>query len=194
LKFIYSFTENSAIAVALGVLGGDYKKVIIRKGKNATKAKFLKALKAAATTTGVKAVDVFLQLHGDDKQFIFDDGSVDASDLRDEILKLKLPPGRLRLLYNTTCYGDSQNSPYMINAGFATTIGSHAINCTGATEFPTFCSLWQIGKKVVDIMAVADDPGTRAIQDAAAKAFSPAAFSNANSKKYIQGNKNLTIS
>jgi hypothetical protein len=191
-QFIYSFAENSAITIAQNLLGDDYKSITVRKGTNATRAKFLTALQAAATTPGVRAVDVFLQLHGSEGRFIFHDASVAATVLRDEILALGLPD-RLRLLYNTGCYGDSQNRPAMMDAGFETAIGSADINCTGAVEFPAFCSMWQNGKTVTQIMAVADNPVARAVQDGLAKATSPT-FRNADSKKTIRGNRSLTIS
>lgn len=191
-QLIYSFTEASAIVVTQNVLGDDYKSITVIKGQNATKARFLAALQAAATTSGVTAVDVFCQLHGTNGRFYFYDNPVLASVLRNDILALNLPD-KLRLFYNTGCYGDSQNRPAMIEAGFAATIGSVAINCTGATEFPTFCSMWQNGNTVKKVMATADLPAQRVIQDGLAKAMQPI-FSDANSKKLIRGNANLTIS
>lgn len=191
-KFIYSFAEGSAVNITNTVLGDDYKFITIKSKSQATKANFLAALRAAVNATGIKAVDVFLQLHGGTNTFHFYEGAVPATRLRDDILALSLP-NRLRLLYNTGCYGDSQNWDEMIAAGFKTTIGSRKINTTGATEFPTFCSMWQFNAKVRDILAVADNPVTRATQDAAAKAFS-SHLSDANSQKIIRGNTNLTIS
>ena len=192
MKFIYSFLQESGPAIANTVLGPHYKSVTVRKGVNGTRAKFLAALGSAATAPGIKAVDVFLQLHGSTNTFHFYDASVSAATLRDDILALGLPSKRLRLLYNTGCYGDSQNWQEMIAAGFATTIGSKKINTTGASEFPTFCALWQAGQTIKQVVAAADNPATRKVQDAAAKAFSPA-FANSDSTKVIRGNVNLRI-
>ena len=190
--FIYAFLESAATSIAQSVLGDNYKSVTVRQGANGTKAKFLSAIKTAATAPGIKAVDVFLQLHGTNGTFYFYDAPVSAGVLRDEILALALPD-RLRLFYNTGCYADSQNSNEMIDAGFKTAIGSKKNNCTGATEFPSFCALWQTGQMVKNIMPIADNPGVRAIQDNLAVSFS-STFSPADSTKLIRGNKNLTIS
>lgn len=191
-KHIYSFAEQSGVAVAQNVLGDDYKKIVVLQSKNATAAKFLKALASAAKASGIKAVDVFMQLHGSTNTFHFHEGAVSASSLRDQILALKLPK-RLRLFYSTCCYGDSQNHKEMLQAGFKTTIGSKRINTTGATEYPSFCSLWQFGNKVADIMPIADNPATRAVQDAAARLLS-AHLADTNSKKVIRGDAQLRIS
>lgn len=193
MKFIYSFAQNSGPAVAQAVLGDDYKTILVRKGAQGTKIKFLAALKSAANSSGIKAVDVFMQLHGSNNKFHFYDVDVTAAQLRDDIIALGLPAKRLRLLYSTGCYGDTQHWHEMIDAGFVTTVGSKKINTTGATEFPTFCSLWQFNNTVKDVIAVADNPITRATQDAAAKAYS-SQFADSNSTKVIRGKKLLKIS
>ena len=190
--FIYAYLEGVSVNLTQSMLGENYKFITVRKGADGTKAKFLNAIKAAATTPGIKAVDVFLQLHGTNNTFYFHDGPHLASVVRDDILALALPD-RLRLIYNTSCFGDSQNDTEMIAAGFDTAIGSKKNNCTGITEFPTFCALWKAGHMVKNIMPIADNPLTRTIQDNLASNHSPA-LRPADSTKVIRGNKDLMIS
>jgi len=190
-KVIYQSGEWAGKTITMTALDDDYAHIHPCTGGFATRSRFLSRLKAAATSPGTKAVDVFCQLHGSDDVFHFYDEDVQATRLRDDILALGLPDN-LRLFYNTCCYGDSQNSNEMLEAGFATTIGSKRINCTAAVEFPIFCSMWQLNSKVADIMALADNPVTRAAMDATIKATTP--MKDTDSQKVVRGNAALRIS
>jgi hypothetical protein len=193
-KTVYQVGEWSGKTITLTALGDDYANIYTRAGGNATKQKFLSKLRTAATTPGIRAVDVFFHLHGGDNEFVFyDNERVSASTLRDEILALNLP-NCLRLCYNLACYGDSQNHSEMLDAGFVTTIGAKKVACTAAAEFPIFCSFWQYDNKISDIMPLADNPLTRAALDAAISAASASMRNKTDSTKVIRGSQDLRIS
>ena len=188
-KPLYSFLEESGIAVGNAVLGGSYKQVSTLKGTAATRTAFLNRLKTLATTAGVKAVDLFLQLHGAPGKVWFHGGEVSTAQLRQDIVALGLP-NRLRLVYNTSCYGDSHSAD-LIGAGFRTAIGSKKVNANAGVEYPTFCSLWAAGSTAQSAISTADAPLSRAAQDAAAKQLG---FADADSQKVVRGLKSLKIS
>lgn len=192
-EFIYGTAALGGLATTHLTLDDDYKFITVLMDAQATKANFLRALKSAAAKPGIKRVDVFMQLHGSTDKFAFHEGNVGAGTLRDDIIALQIPKGRLRLLYNTACFGDSQNNPEMLQAGFMTTIGARKINTTGGFEYPIFCGLWQLGGTVQAIMNVADNPVARAAQDAAAGILLPSQAGNIDSRKIIRGNKNVRI-
>jgi hypothetical protein len=191
-KRFYRITEVAAIATAKALLHQPYGSISVVSGTDATKDRFLAALRTAANAPGVEVVDVFLQLHGKPGTFCFFDADVSSAALRDEILSLGLPANRLRLFYNTGCYGDSQNHDDMLAAGFIATIGSVKVNATGTAEFPLFCILWRFGATIQQSMRAADHGLLRIVQDGIARHVLPA--SEIDSEKRIRGRGSLRIS
>lgn len=191
-KLFYQATENAALLTAKSLLRSHYHTVHVVQGKDATKDQFLLVLRAAAEMPGIRVVDVFFQLHGQPGVFCFFDAEVSSATLRDEILALGLPEHRLRLFYNTGCFGDSQNCEEMLTAGFVTTIGSKKVNATGTAEFPLFCGLWRGGASIQRIMRAADHGVLRKAQDRIARLLLPS--SEIDSQKLVRGRESLRIS
>lgn len=194
-KLFYWCTETAAVLVARILLHRQYATIIVRKGKRATRAEFLSALREAASRPGVEVVDVFFHLHGLPCTFCFHEANAPSATLRDEIRALGLPENRLRLFYNTGCYGDSQNNDDMLAAGFVTAVGSKKMNATGAGEFPVFCGLWSFGRSIPNILRAADSTPLRTVQDAIARVLLPASRrGEVDSQKIIRGRQELRIS
>lgn len=194
-RLFYALTEAAAVCVARLLLRSQYAVVVVRRGVQATQQEFLSALREVSDRPGIEAIDVFLHMHGLPCTFCFYDEHASSAALRDGIASLGLPAGRLRLLYNTGCYGDSQNERDMLGAGFTTAIGAHKVNATGAAEFPIFCVLWRMGRSVESILRVADHPALRAVQDAVAQVFlSPTRRRDVVSRKIVRGQAGLRIS
>ncbi len=193
-RVFYSLTEWAAVAIARLLLGGSYTAIAVRRGSQATKDEFLAALRDAADRPGIEVVDVFLHLHGLPETFCFHDANVSSAALRDEILALGLSKNRLRLFYNTCCYGDSQNDD-MLAAGFATAIGSKKVNATGAGEFPIFCVLWRLSQSIQKAVHAADAGLLRRAQDAIARILLPDARGrDVDSRKVVRGQDGICIS
>ncbi|MCL4847459.1 MAG: hypothetical protein KJ066_13050 [Acidobacteria bacterium] len=186
---LYKFIEESGVSVGRSFLDGAYSEISVLRGASAKRSSFVTRLRNLANRSGVQAVDLFLQLHGASGHVWFYDGKVSTATLRDEILAQNLPD-RLRLVYNTSCYGDS-HSTHLIQAGFKTAVGSVKVNANAAVEYPTFCMQWGAGQTVEQLLPIADNPASRAAQDFSATTMG---FNDVNSRKVLKGRKPLKIS
>ncbi len=156
---------------------------------------FIEKLKGITDNYQNEAVDLFLQLHGEPGQLQFYDQRVLTGEFAERISNA-LHNNCLRMLYNTSCYGDSHSEDFL-RAGFRVAVGSLKINASAATEYPIFCRLWGstgIFRKnnitVKDLLARADLAGPRWIADRLAGRY----FKAVDSSKIIRGNASLTIS
>jgi len=193
-KRLYEFIETAGVDLAMRYLKGHYRQVIVMKEKEATLAAFLSCLQELSADRRNLAVDVFFQLHGLQRKVRFYDCWVSSFTLGREIRRV-VARDCLRLLYNTSCYGDS-HSDVFLKAGFRVSIGAMGINTNGATEYPLFCRLWPVSAyrkrrplTVIEIMRRADRVLPRRIQDRIAGLY----FSDVDSKKMIRGDRNIHI-
>ena len=195
-RWLYEFIETSAPRVVRRRLQNHYREIHELVGEDCRKERFVSLLEDLTKDASVRAVDVFLQLHGAEPsgeppvswmQFFIDDWRA-PEDLATEI-RQRTKPGRLRLLYTTNCYGDSHTSG-LLNAGFLVGVGSIGVNANAGTEFPAFCRIWSTGVSVEEVVRRADRDGRRLVQDAVAKGMG---FSEANSKKIVRGDRAVTI-
>lgn len=186
---LYKFIEESGVSVGRTFLSGLYDEISVLRGTSAKRSTFISRLRTLTNRSGIRSVDLFLQLHGASQHVWFYDGKVDTAVLRDEILAENLPD-RLRLVYNTSCYGNSHSS-HLIQAGFETAIGSSKVNANAAVEYPVFCMQWAAGQTIKTLLPLADNPTARAAQDLTATAMG---FGNVNSRKIIKGRSTLKIS
>jgi hypothetical protein len=166
MDYLYRFIEFAGRNAIQAILGDDYQKIIKLYDSNATYPKLINALKVQGARRAVHRIDLIVMLHGKQGIIKFKDGEKKSRQIGDEISTLNLR-GKLRLLYNTSCYGDSHSADF-IRAGFDAAIGSKKVNANAAVEFPLLLSLWQFNNKLSDCLAPTI-PLTPAA-DAAAKA------------------------
>jgi hypothetical protein len=192
--YLYRFIESAGRRTAETVLGDDYVRLVKLYGANATRAKFVAAVRREGAKLAVKRIDVLLMLHGETGGVVFQDGGVRSSTLARELAALKLG-GKLRLMYSTCCYGDSHSADWL-SAGFDTAIGSKKVNANSAVELAPLLSLWQFNFKAADCLAPTVPP--TGPNDAVARAFGQANHlgwaAHVDSTKVIRGNANVQIS
>jgi len=190
---LYRFIEESGRGTIQATLGDDYRKIVKLYGSNATLTKLINALRTEGAKSYIHRIDLIVMLHGSPGKLMFKDGTKSTSVVRDRIKELNLA-GKLRLLYNTSCYGDS-HSKHFLEAGFDSAIGSKKVNANAAVEFPVLLSLWQFNNTIQQCLAPSIPLTGPA--DAAARAFghlTNAVWKNdVDSRKVLRGNKNLRI-
>ncbi len=192
--YLYRFIENSGRSTIQATLGDDYEKIVKLYGKNATYPKLLKALRSQGARKVVKRIDLIVMLHGSSGSLEFSDGTQLTHTVQTDIAALHLK-SKLRLVYNTSCYGDSHSQDF-IAAGFDAAIGSKKVNANAAVEFPLLLSLWQFDFKLVDCLApsLPLTPPSDAITTAFGHANNRSWRHDVNSTKVIRGDKNVKIS
>jgi hypothetical protein len=191
--YLYRFIEESGRGTIQATLSDDYRRIVKLYGSNATLSKLIGALRDQGAKSYIHKIDLLVMLHGLPGELDFKDGRKATSLVRDKIKDLDIA-AKLRLVYNTSCYGDS-HSQHFLAAGFDTAIGSKKVNANAAVEFPVLLSLWQFNKTISQCLAPSVPLTGPA--DAAATAFghlTNATWKNkVDSRKVSRGNKNLRI-
>ncbi|MBM4236318.1 MAG: hypothetical protein FJ152_07595 [Firmicutes bacterium] len=191
---LYEFIELAGVDLARRFLSAHYREISALRDKEVTWPAFLERLQKISSRQGIEAVDLFFQLHGERGRVRFFDRWVSAIELGREIKKITAD-GRLRLVYNLCCYGDSHSAAFL-TAGFETAIGALKVNTSAAVEYPLFCKLWpgtgstpKTPLPINEVLRRADRPLPRLVQDLIARRY----FGDADSKKTLKGNSTLTI-
>jgi hypothetical protein len=191
---LYEYIETAGIVVAKRYLHRSYGLITTLKDKEATRQAFLLRIQSLAANRDFAAVDLFLELHGEKGRVHFFDQWV-SSDVLGKQLREIHGNARLRLVYNTSCYGNS-HSPALIYGGFKVSVGSLKVNANAATEYPAFCRLWSdhgLGHKggltVENALRRADRNLSRLVQDSLTSRY----FRNVDSRKIIQGDGTVSI-
>ena len=187
-RWLYRWLDDNAISLGRQITAPHYQKVSILKGDQLTREAFVTRVRILGKTVGVKAVDVFLNLHGLRDGVKFADGKARVEDLCDELEALNLGH-RWRLLYSTCCWG-AQHAPHFVRAGFKTASGSLGINANGPYDFPTQLTRWVGGSTYAAAVHAANNQTMREIHDGLAELFG---FDNVDSAKVIEGVKSLRI-
>lgn len=191
---LYEYIETAGIVVAKRYLQRSYGLITTLKDREATRLAFLSCIQSLLASRNFAAVDLFLELHGENGRVRFFDQWVSSDTIGRQLREI---PGneRLRLVYNTSCFGDS-HSPALIYGGFKVSVGSLKVNANAATEYPAFCRLWSdhgLGRKrgmtVEDVLRRADRTLSRLVQDRVTSSY----FKNVNSRKIIQGDGTVSI-
>ncbi|HLM01315.1 MAG TPA: hypothetical protein VK400_09705 [Pyrinomonadaceae bacterium] len=194
VRWLYQFIDASG-AIASDLLAVKYGKYQKLYGGNATRARFVNALKNLGEDASVKALDVLVMIHGLDGKLVFADATCDTAELSAEIRALDLS-NKLRLLYSTACYGFSHTGDF-INAGFSAAVGAKKVNANAASEVPVLFSMWAAGSRLKDAVAKGDSSVTRRPADKAAQWFGrinkTAWRDDVNSEKVIIGSNGVTI-
>ena len=191
---LYEYIETAGIVVAKRYLRRSYGLITTLKDREATRLAFLSCIQNLLASRNFAAVDLFLELHGENGRMRFFDQWV-SSDILGKQLRATTGNKRLRLVYNTSCYGNSHSSA-LIYGGFKVSVGSLKMNANAATEYPAFCRLWSdhgLGRKrgltVENVLRRADRPLSRLVQDRITSSY----FKNVGSRKIIQGDGTVNI-
>ncbi|MEO6278383.1 hypothetical protein [Roseateles sp.] len=192
--YLYRFIESAGRATVETTLGDDYASLVKLYGGNATRARFVAALRREGAKLAVKRIDVVFMLHGSPGKVYFHEGSAETDALADDIAALNVR-SKLRLMYSTCCYGDSHSTDWL-RAGFDTAIGAKKVNANAAVEIAPLLSLWQFNFKASECLAPTIAP--TGANDTVARAYGRQQqlswAGDVNSSKVIRGNANLRIS
>jgi hypothetical protein len=192
--YLYRFIEEAARSTIQATLGDDYARIVKLYGANATLGKLTTALSTEGAKNSVKRIDLIVMLHGGPGILVFKNGDKESSFVKSQIAALNIQ-AKLRLVYNTSCFGDSHSADF-IAAGFNSAIGSKKVNANAAVEFAPLLSLWQFNVKLSDCLSPTVPPTPAA--DAAARAYGQVANTSwknkVDSTKVLRGNANLKIS
>lgn len=189
---LYQFLEASGDAVAHGICGPHYQTVRSLNAGAATVQGFLDALRDLAQGPGIQAVDAIVNMHGAEGCLLFaatGAGGLPVASLADKLINLN-QAGKLRLLYNTSCYGHSHASSFK-QGGFNAVIGGRRVVCNSASEYPVLLSNWVAGQGVETALAPAQAAPLREPMDHFAR--TTLGFADADSFKLVSGDGALTI-
>ena len=109
-KRLYRWLDDNAVSLGRQITVPHYQRVSVLKGDQLTRTAFVTRVRILGKTVGVKAVDVFLNLHGLRDGVKFADGKARIEDLCDELEDLDLGH-RWRLMYSTCCWG-ARHAPH----------------------------------------------------------------------------------
>lgn len=187
--WLYQFLETSAISLAYLKMGGKYRKIWAVAGPALTKTKFTDEVIRRAKNPTVKALDVFVHLHGSNRRLWFQDGSMSTAAISD-CLKEKNLKHKLRALYSTACYGGTQANDFVL-AGFKVASGARQVNANSPYDYPTFMDHWGAGKSFNYARAQGNHAGQREFYDGIAKTIG--GFKNVDSYKIMKGQAQTRI-
>jgi hypothetical protein len=144
LASLYQYLQDAAAGWMNIRLGSNYRKIFTLKGNSATLDRFVDMVENLTRDSQVKALDVFLFLHGSDGEIIFEGGAEKTSAIKARLQAIDTK-GKLRACYSAACYGQSHCQD-LIAAGFRVTSGAKAVNANGAVELPLFLQYWAGGE------------------------------------------------
>jgi hypothetical protein len=169
------------------------------QGSGATLAALRIALRAAASRTGVQAVDLIFVTHGATSRVFFSDGDRSMFTVRDELVSnlTDAQRGRLRMVFSTACFGGTHRARWM-EAGFDTASGSAGIYADSAATFVPFLGAWALGQSFGSAVDLANGVDFFRVFDNAAKEYyrskNQADLANqVNSFRFKLGSTGLTI-
>lgn len=191
---LYRFIESSGRTTVQTTLSDDYEQIVKLYDGNATYPKLLDALRTQGARGSVNRIDLIVMLHGSSGTLYFKDGAKATANIKTDITALNLK-AKLRMLYNTSCYGDSHSQDF-ISAGFDAAIGSRKVNANAAVELPSLLSLWQFDFKLEDCLApsVPLTPPADAVTRAYGQLNNLSWRNAVDSTKVLRGDKAVKIS
>jgi hypothetical protein len=191
LRDLYRFIEAAGDAVAHALCGPVYADVRSINGSDATLAAVVAVLRSLAARPELRAVDLILNMHGADGTLFFHGTSGVAVDLvRQQLQAVGGLSAKLRLLYNTSCFG-ATHAAAMRQAGFDTAIGGVGVVANSVTEYPAFLAAWAAGSPAGPAMELANAPPLREPMDR--YATEQLHFPGVDSRKQVSGRADLTI-
>ncbi|MBN2090704.1 hypothetical protein JW964_13920 [candidate division KSB1 bacterium] len=149
LGWLYKFLEESAVDLAKLYLGLHYRKIHVLEKSQVTYLNFIDNITNLASDREIKALDVFLHLHGGNGKLTFyektPENKLDIKLYRtseiSKTLREKNLNRKLRILYSTACFGQSHLHDF-IYAGFRVACGAISVNANTAIEYPLFMTHW----------------------------------------------------
>lgn len=194
LRQLYQFIEAAGDGVARALCGPAYAELRALNGSDATLAALVATLRTLAARQDLCAVDVILNLHGAENTLYFHGApgapGVAVDQVRQQLRAAPGVSGKLRLLYNTSCYG-ATHAAAMLQAGFDAVIGGRQVVANSATEYPAFLVAWVAGVPVGPAIEAANAPPLREPMDRFAS--EQLHFAHVDSRKLISGRTALTI-
>ncbi len=191
---LYRFIESAGVLIAKKFLAPHYRQIVVLKDRSATYQAFLETIGQLSNDRRIRAVDLFLQLHGKPGSVYFYDRQVMTRRLSLAIRKAALKDC-LRIVYNTSCYGDSHSGD-LLSAGFKAAVGSIGVNANAASEYPVFCRYWPgTGRNrrnkpgLAELIKKADRQGPRLFADRLAGRY----FKDVDSRKNVRGDGTITV-
>lgn len=181
-KELYKVVQQIGIPMAQGHLSQWYGDIIVIEKNQATPERLRAAIEEATGRSKVKAVDVFVFLHGLPNRLAFYEGDVQTADLSAQLQSVN-SHGKLRLLYSTACYGASHIQDWL-NAGFKVAIGARGVNSNAATEYPAFLNVTASGAPFSVAIAAGNSPLANLATDKLAKM---SGLENTDSEKNVGG-------
>ena len=185
---LYEWLDDNAIALSKLILKSQYREVKTLSDDDVYVADFIEMLQALAEDDEIKAIDVFLSLHGEEGKLLFDDGRIRTRDLSSRIKALGIE-NKLRLCYSGACYGATHAQDF-VNAGFRVASGALGVASNGAFDFPFQLASWAMNEIYEHAVRAGNFKLGIAISDTAARAMG---FKDVNSKKVIYGDKSTRI-
>jgi len=193
LRPLYRVLDGAA-ALLGRLLGRSYARRALLQGAAASAAAIVAAIEDLAGEAGVGAVDVFLNVHGQERSLTLAEGEVAVAALAAALRATGEPARRLRLLYSTCCHA-AHHAAELGGAGFRLCLGARGINATGAFETPVFLALWSRGVPAARAIRIADHPVARLPADAVARLVLRAAGERGrvDSAKVVSGDRGVAI-
>ncbi len=189
-RFFYEFVEAAAHAETKNRIKPIYGKVVLLSGVNATLPALQKAMESAANEDRVKAVDMFLHLHGSPGGISLRDGHLSAAKIAETLSAVTKLPAKLRALNSTACWGATHIKDFLA-AGFKVASGSRKVNANGAHDTPAFLSNWGKGATYFTAQEKGNDSRWIAFYDKIAGSWGMGAV---DSFKEVEGKSDITIS
>ena len=181
VRRLLGWAEDLGVDLARSVLDSEYETFSVLQGDDASYKDFIDRIEDLTANSDLKALDVFLLVHGDPSGPIFKNGTVSAQHIRDD-LKNQSSKDVLRALYSSACYGASHN-PFFIQGGFRVASGAVGVNANGTAEYPLFLKQWR-GERTFKSSINAIPAVVTEAHDLIARALG---FSDADSTKRIAG-------
>lgn len=184
LKFqkVYEWLDKNAVQLARMLLTDHYRQIDVLSDAAVTSGNFVERLVSLAQMPGIRAIDVYLGIHGLPGQLLFDDGLFASAEIGDRIRVAELS-GRLRLLYSTACYGASHARDF-VAAGFRTASGARGVNANGLYDCPAQFYHWGKGDTYRTTVKAGNNPIGIATADFLTAQLG---FDDVNSEKIVEG-------
>lgn len=203
---LYTVLEDIGAGLPqMPVLRNQYREIHVLRNNRATLGDFRALALSLSGRAEIRAIDVFLMLHGQTDRLVFADRRYTMEQMtsfmntrRDarEAARVLVMQRKLRLMYNTSCFGASHRAAFR-SIGFDAVVGSIAVNANSEVEFPAFLGLWNAGARLSDAFAPSNNPVALAAADGPLRATGQI-FNNflkhVDSRKVFSGNTAITIS
>jgi hypothetical protein len=202
---LYSTLETLTTGLPnLPVVRNNYGTIRVLRNNNATLANFRAQARSLALNPNIDAIDVILALHGQERKLTWSDGAVDmedtvafmnaANNVAEGSVRTSVRR-KLRMVYNTSCFGASHRS-MLLSIGFDAVVGSIGVNANAEAEYPSFLALWNLGQTFGASFGPTNTAPALALTDGPLIATGNL-FNNflkqVNSRKVFGGNTALTI-